>query len=52
MARRPIYDPEALKRDIERENENIRVFNEEVKKAEQRKMELEFYLKEALANRE
>ncbi|MCD6436632.1 MAG: hypothetical protein J7L15_09680 [Clostridiales bacterium] len=49
MAKRPIYDPDSLRADIKREEENIRVFNEEVEKAKERKMQLEFYLNEALS---
>jgi len=51
MAKRPIYDPDALKADIKREEKNIVVFGEEIAKAKERKMKLEFYLKEALDHR-
>ena len=39
-----------LEMDIKREEKNIRVFTEEVEKARERKVELEFYLKQALDN--
>ena len=44
------YDPDALKADIAREEKNIKVFGEEIDKAKERKMRLEFYLEEALEN--
>ena len=40
MAKQPQYDPEALKKDIEREDANIQLFLGEIEKSQQRKVEL------------
>lgn len=40
MVKQPKYDPIALQRDIEREDENIKLFLGEVEKSQQRKTEL------------
>jgi len=46
MSATPEYDSEALKDNIKREDENIALFMEEIKKAKKRKIELEFLLKQ------
>ena len=44
----PNYDPEALRKDIEREEQNIELFFAEIKKSQERKMQLEILLQTAL----
>ena len=46
MNRKPQYDPESLKKNVKREEENIKLFTEEVEKAKKRKAELERLIEE------
>lgn len=46
MSRKPEYDLESLKNNVKREEENIRLFTEEIEKAKKRKVELERLIEE------
>jgi len=47
MATQPKYDPEALQKDIDREDDNIKLFLGEMEKSQQRKAELMVLLAQA-----
>lgn len=49
MTQQPVYDVDALKKNIEREEANVKLFTEEADKARDRKAELKEMLRVAEA---